>query len=65
MSLNETSDEWWYYDKFTFEFYEFPYKSGNYQFYDTRDLSFSEIARQIQLKQPDEFSIKSMGRTIN
>lgn len=62
---NELKHEWWYYNNLTFQFYEFPLKSGNIRFYETREYSFREIARQIQKKQPDEFSMKIRGHKIN
>lgn len=54
--------EFWYYDDFSFMFYEFPLWSGAVRFYDGSEISFSEVARTIQKNLPDLYELEVPGK---
>lgn len=56
--------EWWYYDKFTLMFSEWPLNTGNVAFVNTRSISFSKIAESVQKKYPDLFKMVIQGVEI-
>ncbi len=54
--------EVWFYDGFSFMFYEFPLWSGNVKFYDGSDVSFSNYAKSVQKMLPDRYEMQAKGR---
>lgn len=66
--INERGMEtslWWYYDDFTFRFYEFPVGSGNIKFYYASYLPFERVAQDIQKEYKDQFRMIIRGKKFN